>query len=39
MSAGRQSEEQTDVLIVTAVKDEWDAVLAVDTGAQRPTTL
>jgi nucleoside phosphorylase len=28
-----QREEQVDVLIVTAVKEEWDAVLAVDTGA------
>jgi nucleoside phosphorylase len=26
--------DQVDVLIVTAVKDEWDAVLAVDTGAK-----
>jgi nucleoside phosphorylase len=34
MSAGRQVEEQADVLIVTAVKDEWDAVLSVDTGAK-----
>jgi nucleoside phosphorylase len=30
----REGEDQVDVLIVTAVKDEWDAVLAVDTGAK-----
>lgn len=34
MGAGREGDEQVDVLIVTAVKDEWDAVLAVDTGAK-----
>ncbi|WP_437916535.1 hypothetical protein WME73_18420 [Sorangium sp. So ce302] len=30
--------ERIDVLIVTAVKDEWDAVLAVDTGAVQGST-
>lgn len=29
-----QREERADVLVVTAVKDEWDAVLAVETGAK-----
>jgi hypothetical protein len=29
----RQREESVDVLIVTAVKEEWDAILAVETGA------
>ncbi|MCU0654256.1 MAG: hypothetical protein MUF64_02880 [Polyangiaceae bacterium] len=33
MSTGHKDGELADVLIVTAVKDEWEAVLAVDTGA------
>jgi nucleoside phosphorylase len=38
MSAQRVGGEHADVLIVTAVKDEWDAVLAVDTGAKPGST-
>ena len=33
MDARKVGDERVDALIVTAVKDEWDAVLAVDTGA------
>ena len=34
MTTQRHREERVDVLIVTAVKDEWDAVLAIETGAK-----
>jgi len=34
MIVPREREERVDVLIVTAVKDEWNAVLMVDTGAK-----
>lgn len=38
MTVQRGPEAQVDVLIVTAVKDEWDAVLAVGTGATAGST-
>ncbi len=34
MAVQREGEERADVLTVTAVKDEWAAVLAVDDGAK-----
>ena len=38
MSQEELRKEPLDVLIVTAVKEEWDAVLAVDTGADAGST-
>jgi hypothetical protein len=38
MSIRREKEERADILIVTAVADEWNALLAVDTGAKSGST-